>query len=58
MERFVSEPYISLASGNLCVTISCWFSGPEGRQRILCADFDVQPLAWEPIPKQIAAGAV
>lgn len=27
LERYVSDPYISRASGNLCLTISTWFTG-------------------------------
>jgi len=45
LERYVSEPYISLASGNLCVTISTWFKDRQGRDFILCADFDYELLA-------------
>ncbi|MCB2189216.1 MAG: EAL domain-containing protein [Deltaproteobacteria bacterium] len=38
-ERYVSEPYISQASGNLCVTVSLWFNGAKGNRMIICADF-------------------
>ncbi len=44
LERFVSEPYISLASGNPCVTISRWFTHGQGGRHILCADFEAGPL--------------
>lgn len=44
LERYVSEPYISRASGNLCLTISTWFNGGDQRL-VLCADFAVQPLS-------------
>jgi hypothetical protein len=37
-ERFVSEPYISLASGNLCRTLSCRFKVPAGEAYTLCMD--------------------
>ncbi|MBF0497985.1 MAG: EAL domain-containing protein [Deltaproteobacteria bacterium] len=37
--RYVTEPYISLATGNLCVTISVLFTNVDQRQFILCADF-------------------
>lgn len=39
LERFCSEPYLSLASGNLCRTVSTAFSGVEGNHYILCVDF-------------------
>ncbi|MBI5524235.1 MAG: EAL domain-containing protein [Desulfarculus sp.] len=42
LERYVSEPYISRASGNLCLTISTWFVGGGGQRLVLCADFAVQ----------------
>lgn len=37
--RFCSEPYMSLASGNLCRTVSTAFSGINGCRYILCVDF-------------------
>ncbi len=40
LEKYTSEPYISLATGNLCITISTWFQGPSGDRFVLCADFD------------------
>jgi EAL domain-containing protein (putative c-di-GMP-specific phosphodiesterase class I) len=43
LERYVSEPYISQASGNPCVTISTWFRAAGGRGLILCADFAGRP---------------
>jgi EAL domain-containing protein (putative c-di-GMP-specific phosphodiesterase class I) len=39
MERFCSDPYLSLASGNLCRTVSTAFSGVENQRYILCVDF-------------------
>lgn len=44
LERYVSTPYISMASGNRCVTVSSWFHAADGRRLILCADFDAQTL--------------
>ncbi len=39
LEKFTSEPYISLASGNLCTTIShVFYHKGSGRHLILCAD--------------------
>ncbi len=38
LPRFTTEPYISLASGNLCQTISARFEDAAGAPRILCMD--------------------
>jgi EAL domain-containing protein (putative c-di-GMP-specific phosphodiesterase class I) len=40
LNRYVSEPYISLASGSPCITISTWFQDAGGRDLVICADFD------------------
>ncbi len=40
LPRYVSEPYISRASGNLCLTISTWFRARQGGRYIVCVDFD------------------
>ncbi len=39
LDYFQSDPYVSLASGNLCVTVSTPFRGGDGRSYILCVDF-------------------
>lgn len=39
LKRYITEPYISLATGNLCTTISKVFSNSENREYILCIDF-------------------
>ncbi|MCL6635418.1 MAG: EAL domain-containing protein [Peptococcaceae bacterium] len=39
LNRFTTEPYVSLASGNLCITISSAFTGAENGRYIICADF-------------------
>ncbi len=36
---FISDPYISSASGNFCKTYSCVFSTETNEKRILCIDF-------------------
>ncbi len=42
LDRYFTEPYISLASGNLCVTCALDLKGAEGgKKRILCLDIDV-----------------
>jgi EAL domain-containing protein (putative c-di-GMP-specific phosphodiesterase class I) len=56
LERYVSEPYISLASGKLCLTVSCWFIDRDRQRRILCADFTSEPAA--PAEPGLAALAV
>lgn len=39
MAQYVTDPYISYASGNLCITIANSFVAADRRQYILCADF-------------------
>jgi EAL domain-containing protein (putative c-di-GMP-specific phosphodiesterase class I) len=42
LERYVTEPYISLASGNLCVTVSGTFKDPVNKKtHVLCMDIDI-----------------
>ena len=36
---YVTEPYVSLATGNMVITISKTFRNIQGRDYILCADF-------------------
>ncbi|QJB55206.1 EAL domain-containing protein [Pseudodesulfovibrio sp. zrk46] len=39
LEKFTTEPYISLASGNLCITIAhVFYHKASGRHLILCSD--------------------
>lgn len=38
LTKFTTEPYISLASGNRCLTISQVFYDSSGQSRILCLD--------------------
>ncbi|MEI6520166.1 MAG: EAL domain-containing protein [bacterium] len=40
-DLFVSEPYVSLASGNTCITLSLAFNDAENYNFILCGDFVV-----------------
>lgn len=41
LEKFTTRPYISLASGNLCITIShVYYHKSSGRHRILCVDMN------------------
>jgi EAL domain-containing protein (putative c-di-GMP-specific phosphodiesterase class I) len=39
-EKYTSRPYMSLASGNLCITVSVVFRDMRGSKYILCADFN------------------
>ncbi|HVM33321.1 MAG TPA: EAL domain-containing protein [bacterium] len=42
LERYVTEPYISLASGNLCVTVSGTFKDEKSQKmHVLCMDIDI-----------------
>ncbi|KYH29985.1 MULTISPECIES: EAL domain-containing protein [Clostridium] len=40
LNKYVTEPYVSLATGNLCITISSVFKNIDGREYILCIDFN------------------
>lgn len=42
LPRFTTEPYISMASGNLCITISTPFTDAVGHSFILCMDIGVR----------------
>jgi len=37
-KKYTTDPYISLASGNLCITISSQFEDVNGNRFILCID--------------------
>ena len=39
LPRYISDPYISRASGNLCVTASQGFNLKNGNRYVLCADY-------------------
>jgi len=40
LPKFTTQPYISLASGNRCITISAAYKDRDNRSCILCADID------------------
>jgi hypothetical protein len=45
LDRYFTEPYVSLASGNLCVTASGTLKDSEdGKPYILCLDLDVSKI--------------
>jgi len=41
LERFTSDPYISTASGNFCITMSRLYETESGRSYVLCCDLMV-----------------
>jgi hypothetical protein len=42
LERYTSEPYISSATGNFCITMSRYFENTLGRNYVLCCDLIVE----------------
>lgn len=40
LNKYITEPYVSLATGNLCITISAIFKGLDNKEYILCIDFN------------------
>lgn len=40
LSKYITEPYISLATGNLCITMSCVFKNIENNKFILCVDLN------------------
>lgn len=40
LNKYITDEYISLASGNLCITISEKFKGTNNKNYILCIDFN------------------
>ena len=46
-KEHTTEPYISLSSGNLCITVSKVFTGSGNKTYILCADFTQKGEAYE-----------
>lgn len=41
MSQYITEPYMSLATGRYCVTYSMRFTAGNGNPYIFCADFDI-----------------
>jgi hypothetical protein len=41
IERYTSDPYISMASGNFCITMSRLFTNALGQSAVLCCDLIV-----------------
>lgn len=44
LTKYLTEPYISLATGNLCITMSCVFKNIEEKKYILCVDMNPEYL--------------
>lgn len=44
LNKFVTEPYVSLATGNLCITISAVFKDLNNKEYILCIDFNPKDI--------------
>lgn len=44
LNKFVTEPYVSLATGNLCITISSVFRAQNNKEYILCVDFNPRDI--------------
>lgn len=40
VSKYLTEPYISNATGNLCMTMSCVFKSIDNKKFILCADLN------------------
>lgn len=40
LSKYLTEPYISLATGNVCVTLSTVFKNIDGKKYILCVDLN------------------
>ncbi|WP_139904651.1 EAL domain-containing protein [Clostridium thermarum] len=40
LSKYLTEPYISLATGNLCITMACVFKNIDDKKFILCVDLN------------------
>ncbi len=45
LSRYITEPYVSLATGSLCITASRFFTNSEHKRYILCMDFTADDTA-------------
>ncbi|BBD09728.1 EAL domain-containing protein [Desulfovibrio ferrophilus] len=51
LARYTTDPYLSLASGNLCLTISAPFKDKKGHDFVLCMDIGLHgQLGYAPAP--------
>ena len=46
LKKYITEPYVSLATGNLCITISKLFTNIDNKKYILCMDFNASDNAY------------
>lgn len=44
---YLTEPYLSMASGNSCVTLSSLFTNVNGKKYVLCLDINTEALSEE-----------
>ncbi|WP_051331237.1 EAL domain-containing protein [Aneurinibacillus terranovensis] len=56
IQIFNTEPYISLATGNLCLTFSCLFADDHGSKYTLCVDFNPQSTGEIEIAGDVETG--
>lgn len=47
LKKYITEPYVSLATGNLCITISKVFTNMENKKYILCMDFNTNTHPYD-----------
>lgn len=47
IKKHITQPYISLATGNLCITVSVAFMNAENNDYILCVDFKASDAAGD-----------
>lgn len=45
---YVTEPYLSMASGNSCVTLSSVFKNENGKRFVLCMEINTEALREDP----------
>ncbi|MBU1003896.1 MAG: EAL domain-containing protein [Proteobacteria bacterium] len=54
LARYTTDPYLSLASGNLCITISAPFQDRKGHDFILCMDIGLRgQSSYAPAPAPV-----
>lgn len=49
---FVTDPYLSLATGKLCTTLSTLFKDAYGHTYVLCVDIKPDPLLYTGLPSK------
>jgi diguanylate cyclase (GGDEF)-like protein len=48
LNQYITEPYVSLATGNLCITISKTYKNINNKKYILCMDFSNSDNSYAP----------